>query len=105
YADIPRAAVDVVCTGYTDCVGVMLAGANESAPQILKAVLEPQRGTATLLFGRERAPGPEAAWINGTAAHALDFDDVALKGHPSAVLVPAILAEAQEIGASGTDMI
>ena len=45
----------------------MLAGANEDAPQVLKAVLAPQRGAATLLFGRSRASGPEAAWINGTA--------------------------------------
>jgi ABC-type dipeptide/oligopeptide/nickel transport system permease subunit len=35
-----------------------------------------------------------SAWINGTAAHALDYDDVGLRGHPSTVLVPAILAEA-----------
>lgn len=105
YADIPGAAVAVVRSGYTDCVGVMLAGANDEAPKLLKGVLAPQVGGATLLFGSDRAPGPDAAWINGTAAHALDFDDVALKGHPSTVLVPAILAEAQEIGASGKDMI
>lgn len=105
YADIPQAAVSVARRGYTDCVGVMLASANDHAPQILKAVLAPRGGAATLLFGADRAPGPEAAWINATAAHAYDFDDVALKGHPSAVLVPAILAEAQEIGASGRQMI
>lgn len=105
YVDIPQEAVAVARTGFTDCVGVMLAGANEEAPQILKAVLAPKNGAAILLFSRERAPGPEAAWINGTAAHALDFDDVALKGHPSTVLVPAILAEAQEIGASGKDIV
>ena len=105
YADIPQAAVAVARKGYTDCVGVLLAGANDHAPQILKAVLAPRGGAATLLFGPDRAPGPDAAWINGTAAHAYDFDDVALKGHPSAVLVPAILAEAQELGASGREMI
>jgi 2-methylcitrate dehydratase PrpD len=105
YAHIPQTAASVARKGYTDCVGVLLAGANDSAPQILKAVLAPRGGAATLLFGADRAPGPDAAWINGTAAHAYDFDDVALKGHPSAVLVPAILAEAQEIGASGKEMI
>ncbi|MBN8902209.1 MAG: MmgE/PrpD family protein, partial [Rhodospirillales bacterium] len=51
------------------------------------------------------APAPEAAWINGTAAHALDYDDVALRGHPSTVLVPAILAEAEALDASGADML
>ena len=43
------------------------------------------------------ASSEAAAWINGAAAHALDFDDVALGGHPSTVLVPAILAEAQRL--------
>jgi 2-methylcitrate dehydratase PrpD len=58
-----------------------------------------------LTFGERHAPAPEAAWINGTAAHALDYDDVALRGHPSTVLVPAILAEAEHLGSSGADMI
>ncbi|HEY0337804.1 MAG TPA: MmgE/PrpD family protein, partial [Burkholderiales bacterium] len=62
-------------------------------------------GEATLMFGDATAPAPAAALINGTAAHALDYDDVAQRGHPSAVLVPAILAEAQALGASGKDMM
>ena len=49
-------------------------------------------------------PAPEAAWINGTAAHALDYDDVALRGHPSTVLVPAILAEGESLGATGAQL-
>jgi 2-methylcitrate dehydratase PrpD len=105
YGDVPPAAVKVVQLGFTDCVGVMLAGAREPAPQLLRTVLAPPGGEATLLFGEGRAPAPEAAWINGTAAHALDFDDVGLKGHPSTVLVPAILAEAQVLGAGGKEMI
>jgi 2-methylcitrate dehydratase PrpD len=102
---LPPAARAVIHRGFTDCVGVMLAGAVEPGPQILRDVLAPPAGEATLLFGPGRSPAPEAAWINGTAAHALDFDDVALKGHPSTVLVPAILAEAQVLGASGRDMV
>jgi len=34
----------------------------------------------------------DAALLGGTAAHALDFDDYAHMGHPSAVLIPALLA-------------
>ena len=105
YTDIPAPAVDTIQKGYADCVGAMLAGAADPGPELLMRVLAPPRGDATLLFRRIKAPAPEAAWINGTAAHALDFDDVALKGHPSAVLVPAILAEAQVLGSSGRQMI
>jgi len=104
FSDIPAAALDVIHTGFSDCVGVMLAGRDEPPTRLLMQVLNPGAGSSTLLFGDRTAPAPDAAWINGTAAHALDFDDVAIKGHPSTVLVPAILAEAQALGSSGRDM-
>jgi 2-methylcitrate dehydratase PrpD len=105
YEEIPADALAFIHTGFADCIGVMIAGAREPAPRLLRAMLAPTGGEATLLFGAGRAPAPEAAWINGTAAHALDFDDVGQRGHPSTVLVPAILAEAEAIGASGEAMV
>jgi 2-methylcitrate dehydratase PrpD len=47
----------------------------------------------------------DAALVNGVAAHVLDYDDVALAGHPSAVLVPAILAEGWTQNSSGEEAI
>lgn len=105
FNQIPQDALEVIHTGFTDCVGVMLAGRGEPPTQILTQVLNPMPGPANLFFGPQTAGAAEAAWINGVAAHALDFDDVAIKGHPSTVLVPAILAEAQALGSSGRDMM
>ncbi|MFH1603855.1 MAG: MmgE/PrpD family protein [Pseudomonadota bacterium] len=105
YKDIPKEAISFIHTGFTDCVGVMLAGASEPPAQLLRSTLAPSGGESTLLFGEGRASAPDAAWINGAAAHALDFDDVGQRGHPSTVLVPAILAEAEAIGASGEAMV
>ena len=105
YDQIPAAALDVIHTGFADCVGVMLAGRDEPPTQILTQVLAPPPGPATLVFGSRTASATDAAWINGVAAHALDFDDVAIKGHPSTVLVPAILAEAQALGSTGEEMV
>lgn len=105
FEQIPADAHAVIDTGFTDCVGVLLAGRNEPAPRMLQQMLEPHGGPATLLFGTAKASAAEAAWINGVAAHALDFDDVALRGHPSTVLVPAILAEGEAVGASGREMM
>ena len=105
FEQIPAAALDVIHMGFADCVGVMLAGRDEPPTRILTQVLAPVAGTSNLVFGDRTAPAPDAAWINGTAAHALDFDDVALRGHPSTVLVPAIIAEAQALGSSGKDMV
>lgn len=104
-AMLPALARETAAIGFADCVGCLLAGREEPPVRILRQVLAPAAGESTLLFGLGRAQAPEAAWINGTAAHALDFDDTGLKGHPSAVLVPAILAEAEALGASGADML
>src|SRR3954454_13812792 len=102
---LPEEAARVAQMGFIDCIGTMIAGRNEDSVRILTETLAPGDGPATLTFGDRHAPAPEAAWINGTAAHALDYDDVALRGHPSTVLVPAILAEAEHLGSSGADMI
>jgi 2-methylcitrate dehydratase PrpD len=103
---LPSRAIEVARVGFIDCIATMIAGAGDPAPQLLRKTLDPTPGVATLYFTGETAPAPEAAWVNGTAAHALDYDDVAsLRGHPSAVLVPAILAEGEAVDASGRDMI
>ncbi|WP_428483681.1 MmgE/PrpD family protein [Rhodopila sp.] len=102
---VPEEAARIARMGFIDTIGTMIAGRHEDSVRILTETLAPAGGPATLTFGDRHAPAPEAAWINATAAHALDYDDVALRGHPSTVLVPAILAEAEHLGSSGADMI
>ena len=106
YDDIPPDTVPTVCRGVTDCVGVMLAGLPEPVSGIVaKFVNYPHPVSAIADFGEPEIAAPDLALIYGTAAHALDYDDTGLNGHPSAVLVPAILAEALETGADGRQMI
>jgi 2-methylcitrate dehydratase PrpD len=102
---VPIEATNIARMGFIDCVGTMIAGRGEPATQILRKVLNPGPGEATLYFSELTAAAPEAAWINGTAAHALDFDDVGIRGHPSAVLVAALLAEGEAIGATGAQLL
>jgi 2-methylcitrate dehydratase PrpD len=102
---LPEEAARIARMGFIDTIGTMIAGRKEDSVRIMTETLAPGDGPATLTFGDRHAPAPEAAWINGVAAHALDYDDVALRGHPSTVLVPAILAEAENLGSSGADMI
>ena len=101
---LPVEAVEIARTGIIDTVATMVAGAHDPAPQLLRRGLMPQSGQASLYFSGEGAAGPEAAWINGTAGHALDYDDVGCRGHVSTVLLPAILAEAETLGRSGREM-
>ena len=94
YADLPPQAVQWAKAAVLDTVGVTLAGAREPCTQIVERVLGSSGGEC-LVFGTNRRAAPlDAALVNGTAAHALDFDDVSnsLGGHPSAPILPALFA-------------
>jgi 2-methylcitrate dehydratase PrpD len=106
-ADLPDRCREAARIGIIDCVGVMIAGAAEQPVRIVSAMLAGSTqndGAPEIPSGRNLAAS-DAALVNGVAAHVLDYDDVALAGHPSAVLVPAILAEGWSLDASGTDAI
>lgn len=104
----PLALQHLVRTGFIDTAAVMIAGRDEPVTRVVRAWVAkrtcPEAG-ARLLFGDERASTRDAALVNGVAAHALDYDDVGLQGHPSAVLVPALLAEGEQLGSSGAALI
>jgi 2-methylcitrate dehydratase PrpD len=92
-----------------DTLGVMLAGRAEEAPGIVEEVLgiEAIEGPCLIVGTGRRARPLDAALVNGTAAHALDYDNTAknLGGHVSAVMVPALLAAAEVSDASGRDLL
>jgi 2-methylcitrate dehydratase PrpD len=88
-----------------DTVGCMLAGIDDQATKAVRQAFANGIGSAgaAAVAGGGRATEAIAALVNGTAAHALDYDDNFRPGitHASAVLVPALLAVAQGRGASG----
>jgi 2-methylcitrate dehydratase PrpD len=102
---VPAGALPIVTTGFTDCVGVLMAGLKEPVASIVaRAHGIPFNTQSLAAFDSDNIAAPELALLYGTAAHALDYDDTGLSGHPSAVLVPAILAGARETGADGLAM-
>jgi len=92
-----------------DAIGVTLAGYPEPCTQIL--LKTPGVATAlglALIFGSARHTSVlDAALINGTASHALDFDDFSgvMGGHHSVPLVSTLFALAEERGGTGEDLI
>ncbi|MGA8358794.1 MAG: MmgE/PrpD family protein [Xanthobacteraceae bacterium] len=104
---IPAEGAAIARTGIADCFGVLIAGARDPEIALVDRELG-YAGGATLVSlipsGTRRTP-ETAALINGVAAHVLDYDDVSLDGHPSAVLVPAILAQGEASGSSGAEML
>jgi 2-methylcitrate dehydratase PrpD len=109
YDTLPAAAVQAAKVGILDFVGVTLAGCREDTTRIPAGVLmRGASGGSSLVFGDSaRVNALDAALVNGIASHALDFDDCnnTVGGHPSAPLLPALIALADETGASGRDLI
>lgn len=104
---IPAEGCAIARTGIADCFGVLIAGARDAEIALIDRELGVASGTslASLIPSGARRNVESAALINGVAAHVLDYDDVALDGHPSAVLVPAILAQGEASGSSGAEML
>ena len=107
YDILPAEAVHAAKTGILDTIGVTLAGAAENCTRIVLGLSGASGGPALVFGHARRLAALDAALVNGTAAHALDFDDCnnTLGGHPSAPILPALFALVDEIGASGRDFI
>lgn len=92
-----------------DTMGCMVIGHHHPATQCsLTAVSQWGTGKSTVIGLLKQLPSPWAALVNGTAAHALDLDDYnefPSFSHPSAVLLPALLALGEEQHKSGAEVL
>jgi 2-methylcitrate dehydratase PrpD len=89
-----------------DWIGVALVGAREPSAGLLLDELTDQGGhsQATIIGHELQLSGYQAALMNGTSSHTLDYDDVnfAVLGHASAPVLAASLAVAEKTDASGS---
>lgn len=93
-----------------ETVGVILAGSQEPASRTTASFVRKTGGNprATVLGNGLLTSAPNAALANGISGHALDYDDVfslVSVAHPTAVLLPAVLAVTEDSGASGKAVI
>jgi len=109
FEDLPETAIIIARQCILDWFGVTIPGATEPAVRILSEDLmaDGARPVASLAGMPQRTSTLNAAMINGTASHALDFDDVnmAILGHPTVAILPGLLALAEETGASQDNVI
>ena len=91
--EVPDDVLLVASQCLLDGLGVGVGGAEEPAVTRLLSVLS-SGDVATIIGGGRVSSMYDAALVNGTAMHALDFDDVSapMLGHPTAPVLPALLA-------------
>jgi 2-methylcitrate dehydratase PrpD len=107
-AQPPREARAAAARAVLDTIGVTLAGAAQPAARAVQRVIEGDGSGPCRVLGTDlRASAGNAALANGTAAHALDYDDMCFVSlaHPSSPLVAALLAVAEAAGASGSALL
>lgn len=105
-APLPAGALTAASLSLLDAVGVTLAAstlADGVRPFADLVEIEAATGQSTVLGTGLRTSAAGAAFANGAAAHALDFEDAVdgLAAHPNAQVIPVVLALAEHHNASG----
>jgi 2-methylcitrate dehydratase PrpD len=106
-SQVPDNAVLWAKHALLDWFGVTIAGSREDLAPILLEEFGGKDGPVTLVGLNARAKAHDAALINGTLSHALDYDDVNrhMGGHPTAPVAAAALALGEALGMSGRDTL
>ncbi len=109
FEDVPEEAREVGRHCLLDFLGCAIAGSREPLVEILVNAVARGEGSseAALVARSERASRLTAALVNGAAGHALDFDDthMAMNGHPSVPVLPALLTLAESEKACGRSLL
>lgn len=109
YDKIPPEAIRGAKQAILDCVGVTIAGCDDEGSKIITQFIKGEEGKpeAGIVGTGFKCPASQAAWANGTLAHALDYDDYSATfgGHPSVALLPAVLAVGDQLHLSGKDIL
>lgn len=108
YENIPTDAVKMAKRTALDCVGAALAGVTEPVSQTITGYVTRLGGPpqASMFGAGVKVSVADSALANGCIAHALDYDDCGVKiGHPSVLVLPAVLSLGEHLGASGKEML
>ena len=110
YEDLPQTVVARTEELFLDWFASALAGRSARPVQIIERFageMGPTDGPSELLTSRSRTSPFFAALVNGAASHFVEQDDLHNSSvlHPGTVVFPAVLAAAQQTGATGRDLI
>ena len=111
YSDLPTSAVESARRDILDTFGCMLGGSGSPGIDELFAVIARWGGLeeSRVLLRGARLPAPQAALLNASMGHALDFDDTLDTGgsiHPGVSVLGSVLAVCDSLGGvSGRDVL
>ncbi len=110
YADLPEPVVTRTEELFLDWFASALAGKGARPVAVIDSfatAMGPREGSAENLLTRKHTSPIFAALVNGAASHFVEQDDLHNSSvlHPGTVVFPAVLAAAQDVGATGRELI
>ena len=107
YDDLPEDVIKVANSCMLDWFGCAVAGATEPLAEILREEFGHRSGSCTVIGSDLKVDAATAALLNGASGHALDYDDTgsSIGCHSTAPVLPAVIAVAEEIGASRRELL
>ncbi len=109
YEDLPEKAIQIAKMSLIDSIGTCLAGSTTDAGQIISEYIKDKksRPEATVIAKGFKTSAGDAALANGTMMHALDYDDTSehFFGHPTTVILPAVMAAGEWMKISGKEAL
>ena len=103
---VPQSTIKHAKRVVLDWAGCAIGGANVDSTEMVKQVFLAAPGDCTVFNGKKTSM-ENAAFINGAASHALEMDDASYDagGHPAVAIIPAAMAMAETVNASGRDFL
>ncbi len=109
YDNLPDEVIHQAKICILDLVGAACAGATALPGHVITEIIEEAGGSpqAVLIGRKEKVPALNAALGNGLYAHGLELDDLHRQSilRPGSPIIPAALAAAEKVGASGKELI
>jgi len=109
FEDLPAEVIDRAKHITLHTIGAGLAASKlsliQKAERVAARISGGGSGSSTIWGNGKKSSSAVAAFANGTAADALDWEDCSWTGHPSAGLIPAGIAVAEETQCSGKDYL
>jgi len=109
YSTVPTKTKIALKEALADSIACTIAGTATPVYEIVKKFSETQygKGSSSIFLSQMKLSATGATLVNATAANALDMDDGhrLTKGHPGAVVFPAVFAVAEEFNRSGEEFM
>ncbi|HEY4296783.1 MAG TPA: MmgE/PrpD family protein [Paraburkholderia sp.] len=102
---MPARVLELARSRLLDAIGTAIEAHSLPVPAVAQRFVGASQGPATIIGSAQQVSTIDAAFVNASLVNGCTHDDFLAKSHAGAVVVPAALAVAEEVDASGVDLL